>query len=138
MPAAIWADFKLNTAKLDTLLASTQAAADGAAEEEAAEIVQGCKRRSRVRTGAMKRMWNRQRIGVGRRGGWRIYDSIPYTIYNEFGTIHMSAQPMLGPEMRAARGRLGPRLKRWITSGTRYFVSQRSSSAGAIISENQL
>jgi HK97 gp10 family phage protein len=134
MPA-IWADFKLNTAKLDTLMASTQAAADNAAAEEAAEIVQGCKRRSRERTGAMRRGWNRQRIGVGRRAGWRIYDSVPYTIYNEFGTSRMSAQPMLGPEMRAARSRLGPRLKKWITAGTRYFVSP---ATGERLSEYQL
>lgn len=47
------------------------------------------------------------RVDTGNmRGGWqvdgtmfakRVFNNVHYTIYNEYGTIYMSAQPMLGP-----------------------------------------
>lgn len=60
-------------------------------------IVELAKENSRVDTGAMQKGWNRSKIGEGRRGGWRIFNTVPYTVHNEFGTVHMPAQPMLGP-----------------------------------------
>ncbi len=47
------------------------------------------------------------RVDTGNmRGGWqvsggkftkRVFNNVYYTIYHEYGTIYMSAQPMLGP-----------------------------------------
>ncbi len=62
-------------------------------------MVEIAKENSRVDTGDMQKGWNRSKIGTGRNGGWRIYNTVPYTVHHEFGTVKMSAQPMLGPAM---------------------------------------
>lgn len=48
---------------------------------------------SRVDTGNMRGGWQVD----GTRFAKRVFNNVHYTIYNEYGTIYMSAQPMLGP-----------------------------------------
>jgi hypothetical protein len=57
-------------------------------------IVEGAKRRSRVRTGWMRDHWTAERVDQYE---WEVGNPVEYTVYNEFGTRYMSAQPMLGP-----------------------------------------
>lgn len=48
---------------------------------------------SRVDTGNMRGQWQVD----GTKYEKRVFNNVYYTIYHEYGTIYMSAQPMLGP-----------------------------------------
>lgn len=124
------ADIKIDTKKLDTLAKSTQGIAQHAAEEISKAVVQIAKDNSRVDTGRMQKGWSRQKIGKGKRGGYRIFNTVPYTIYNEYGTIKMSAQPMLGPAMKQVESSIPSRVRKWIEIGTRQFVSETGATLG--------
>ncbi len=50
-------------------------------------------RRSRYDTGNMRGGWQVD----GTKYEKRVFNNVHYTIYNEYGTVRMSAQPMLGP-----------------------------------------
>jgi HK97 gp10 family phage protein len=65
----------------------------------AARIETGAKERSRVDTGAMRDGWTTERINNFSR---LVYNPVYYTIFNEYGTINMPAQPMLKPAMEEA------------------------------------
>lgn len=58
------------------------------------------KAHSRVLTGLMRGGW--QHMVMGPYEGM-VFNLISYTIYNEFGTIHMSAQPMARPAVEETR-----------------------------------
>jgi HK97 gp10 family phage protein len=70
--------------------------ADVAPKAAADRVVNGAKRRSRVDTGRMRDAWDKEQTGPGE---WTVFNDVDYTIYNEFGTVHMSAQPMLSPAL---------------------------------------
>lgn len=70
----------------------------------AAEITADAAARSRVDTGRMRRGWQSKASG---RGYYSVLNGTPYVSYHEFGTRKMSAQPMLGPAVAAARARYG-------------------------------
>jgi HK97 gp10 family phage protein len=70
--------------------------ADVAPKAAADRVVQGAKRRSRVDTGRMRDGWDKEETG---RGEYTVFNDVDYTIYNELGTMHMSAQPMLSPAL---------------------------------------
>lgn len=67
-----------------------------AIDRAAAKIENGAKARSRWKSGAMRGGWQTVRLGAFERIVW---NPIHYTIYNEYGTIDMSAQPMLRPSI---------------------------------------
>lgn len=52
--------------------------------------------RSRVRTGRMFKSWQAENLGLRIRVA---SEGVAYTVYNEFGTSKMSAQPMLQPSV---------------------------------------
>lgn len=54
------------------------------------------KSRSRVRTGRMLQSWKAENLGNAIRVA---SEGVSYTIYNEFGTYKMAAQPMLTPSI---------------------------------------
>lgn len=61
-------------------------------------IVDGAERRSRVgETGDMKAGW-RYEVYAGFTA--KVWNEEEYAIYNEFGTKHMSAQPMVRPAVK--------------------------------------
>ena len=62
-------------------------------------IVQGCKRRSRVDTGEMRDGWHLEET----RSGFQVVNDVEHTSYNEYGTRYMSAQPMLRPSVEEER-----------------------------------
>jgi HK97 gp10 family phage protein len=72
--------------------ASVKAGHDVDAVAQIGESV--AKIRSRVDTGQMRDGWHAQRTGTF---SFRLENSVEHTIYNEYGTTQMSAQPMLGP-----------------------------------------
>jgi HK97 gp10 family phage protein len=104
MSSRIWCDVKVDVRRVSNLAASSQAIANNSSGAMAGKVVRLCKEESRVRTGAMKKGWTRTRIGSGYRGGWRVLNDEKHTIYNEFGTAHMAAKPMLRPAMEKIRG----------------------------------
>lgn len=71
-----------------------------AVEKTVRRIEVGAKRRARVDTGEMRQRLQGEMTDTfaGRVVGWAAH-----TIYNEFGTRHMGAQPMLVPAAEAAR-----------------------------------
>lgn len=79
------------------------------AEGKAAMVVQktlfdiqaGCQVRSRVDTGQMRAGWA---VEVTAPTEGVVYNPVEHTIFNEFGTVNMSAQPMVGPSVEEARG----------------------------------
>jgi hypothetical protein len=64
-------------------------------------IEAGCKQRSRVDEGTMRAGW--QSAMTGPTEG-EVFNPVAHTIYNEFGTVHMSAQPMAHPAADAEQG----------------------------------
>lgn len=81
-------------------LAEAQARAVLVTEKTARDIEAGCKVRSRVDTGEMKNGWQALQLGDLE---WEVANHVNHVIYNEYGTRHMSAQPMLGPSVEQAR-----------------------------------
>lgn len=65
-----------------------------ALDKAADKIETGAKQRSRVDTGTMRGGWTTERINNFTR---MVYNPVYYTIFHEYGTIYMSAQPMLQP-----------------------------------------
>jgi HK97 gp10 family phage protein len=63
-------------------------------------IETGAKRRARVDTGEMRRRLRGEMTGAF---AGRVVGGAQHTIYNEYGTRHMAAQPMLTPAAELAR-----------------------------------
>lgn len=76
------------------LLALANSRTAGALDQAAADIESGAKERSRVDTGTMRGGWTSEKINNWTR---MVYNPVYYTVFNEEGTIYMSAQPMLKP-----------------------------------------
>jgi hypothetical protein len=69
-----------------------------------AELIKvGAQRRSRVDTGAMRAGWHVEPAG----DGFIVANDVDYAIYNEFGTVHITAQPMLHPAADEVMGKMG-------------------------------
>lgn len=51
------------------------------------------------------KLWSRipEIIAAGGSETWSVSNAVEHTIYNEFGTVSMSAQPMLHPSVEVAR-----------------------------------
>lgn len=85
--------------------------------------VEVAKENSRVDSGKMQAGWNRSKIGTKRQGGWRIYNPVEYTVHNEYGTVKMSAQPMLGPAIDEITGMIPEEARKIISAGVNGVVS---------------
>lgn len=72
------------------------------------EVQDGAERRSRVDTGTMRRGWH---VEFEDPTHATIGNPVPYTEFNEFGTAHMAAQPMLIPEIEIARPKFAARVR---------------------------
>lgn len=88
------------TSRIPLIIVRSAAAATLAVRRAEARIERRSKERSRVRTGAMRGGWQSHPLGPTE---GMVFNIVPYTIYNEFGTIHMSAQPMLRPAVEETR-----------------------------------
>lgn len=67
------------------------------------------KARSRVDTGQMKAGW--QTAMLDEHTG-QLANAVEHVKYNEYGTRHMSAQPMLTPAVESARGPFVQRIRK--------------------------
>lgn len=65
-----------------------------------ANIIRYAQEHSRVDTGNMRGGWQSRVIGVME---GIVFNLVEYTIFNEYGTSNMSAQPMLRPAVEEAR-----------------------------------
>ncbi len=64
------------------------------------DVEGGCKARSRVDTGDMRNEWGSRMTGST---SGEVYNNSDHVLPNEYGTVHMSAQPMAHPSADAAR-----------------------------------
>lgn len=88
-------------------LAKFQREGSKAVAETLEEIRAEAAARSRVDTGQMRDGWA---TVMDSPTSGMVVNEVPHTIYNEYGTVHMSAQPMLTPAVEQARPRLTVRL----------------------------
>ena len=86
--------------RLPEIIAGADAGADIIVAETAHNIELSCKQRSRVDTGTMRAGWQSRAVGEMT---WIVFNPVYYTVYNEYGTVFMSAQPMLRPSIEEAR-----------------------------------
>jgi HK97 gp10 family phage protein len=90
------------------------ARSDAKADEDLGQIVDGivetCRLRSRVDTGRMRDGWRGEQTGEH---SFEVDNPVEHTIYNEFGTRYMSAQPMLGPAIEEATPKLDQVAGNW-------------------------
>jgi HK97 gp10 family phage protein len=87
--------------RIPEIIEATEAGVALAVKRTAARIETGAKKRSRVDTGTMRAGWQQADVGDLE---IMVFNPVFYTIFNEYGTIYMSAQPMLRPAIEEARG----------------------------------
>lgn len=63
-------------------------------------VQDGCRRRSRVDTGEMRDGWAVAFTGPTE---GEVFNPVKHTVMNEYGTVHMTAQPMLAPSIDEER-----------------------------------
>jgi hypothetical protein len=90
---------QVNTEGLDRRLRQMPRRIENARRQSAENIVRGAARRSRVRTGKMRAGWQAEHGPEES----TVYNAVPYTIHNEYGTRVMPAQPMLTPAVEEER-----------------------------------
>lgn len=86
------------TSRIPMIIAGAVARAEAATAKAALDIQAQAQDRARVDTGFMKSAIQAQMEGPLT---WRVDAGAPYSIYNEFGTTKMSAQPMMVPAVHA-------------------------------------
>jgi len=88
------------SSRFGAIRAGARAKAARAVEKTARDIEAGAKQRSRVDSGQMRGGWSVEPISETSK---EVFNEVEHAVYNEFGTVHMSAQPMLGPAAEEAR-----------------------------------
>lgn len=104
MPSTVKVEIRWNN--IPSYLAEMPRVARRASREAAESIRIGAALRSRVLTGAMKNGWRVTET----REGLTVDNPVPYTIFNEYGTVNMSSQPMLTPATEEERRQFPQRL----------------------------
>jgi HK97 gp10 family phage protein len=94
------------------ILARFQRGGSAAVQETIGEIRDEAARRSRVKTGAMRDGWTATMTGPA---AGTVSNDVPYTAYNEYGTVRMSAQPMLTPAVDHATPRFTAKIAKLVT-----------------------
>jgi hypothetical protein len=86
--------------RIPAIVAGSEAKAEAAVAKTVFDIEAGCKVRSRVDTGQQREGWTGEITGPLE---GIVYNPVEHSLYNEFGTESMSAQPMLYPSIEDAR-----------------------------------
>jgi hypothetical protein len=94
------AEIPILTSRIPEILAEAEAKTAIVVQKTAHDIEAGCKVRSRVDTGEMRNAWAVETLGAEEA---LVYNPVEHSIFNEFGTVNMSAQPMLTPSVEEAR-----------------------------------
>lgn len=79
--------------RIPLLIAASYGKATRAIANTTYKIETRAKERSRVASGEMRGGWQSEVNGME----GVVFNMVQHTIFNEYGTIHMSAQPMLAP-----------------------------------------
>ncbi len=98
MASSISVEIKFN--RFPAIAAKVPGATRALVQKTGADVEAGCKVRSRVDTGAMRNGWGFHMTGDT---SGEVSNGVEHAIYNEYGTAHMSAQPMAGPAADAER-----------------------------------
>lgn len=93
-----------------------QAAGDELVLSVARDIADGARRRSRRRTGFLAGSWQAEKT---RPDGATAYSDANTAHLHEYGTVHMSAQPMATPAAESERAKLGRRAQQVIRRAAR-------------------
>jgi HK97 gp10 family phage protein len=88
------------TSRFPQIIAYSGAKVSAAVRKAESRIELRAKAKSRVDTGNMRGGWQHHVLGVYE---GMVFNLVSYTIFNELGTVHMSAQPMLRPAMEETR-----------------------------------
>jgi hypothetical protein len=86
--------------KLGGMSAKVRPAVRPVVQKTVYDVVAGCQVRSRVDTGEMRAAWHGEMLSDTE---GEVTNGTKQVIYNEYGTVHMSAQPMAHPASDAAR-----------------------------------
>jgi HK97 gp10 family phage protein len=86
--------------RIPEIVAESTVKAGLAVQNTIQRIELGAKARSRVDTGQMRGGWMSHMTGAM---SGVVENNVEHAIYNEFGTVKMSAQPMLAPSVEEAR-----------------------------------
>lgn len=78
----------------------------------------------------MKAGWKRKKTGSGKQVGYIIYNDVPYTMFNEYGTVKMSAKPMLRPAIAAVSADLPIEMRKYIVLAFNGNLSQSDPTGG--------
>jgi hypothetical protein len=85
--------------KLGSMSAKVRPAVRPVVQKTVFDVVAGCQVRSRVDTGEMRAAWHGEMLSDTE---GEVTNGTKQVIYNEYGTIFMSAQPMAHPAADAA------------------------------------
>jgi HK97 gp10 family phage protein len=88
------------TSSLGAIARDMEPKAQMVVDKTALDIEAGAKARSRVDTSAMKNAWHTVAVGALES---EVRNGMDYVIFNEYGTRHMSPQPMATPAAEEAR-----------------------------------
>lgn len=94
-------------ADLDQLGARIEHGTDQAINEAGEECMAGAKSRARVDTGAMRNAIRHEHKKLSS----SVISPVDHSVFNEFGTVKMSAQPFMRPSHRIAVMHLQQKLK---------------------------
>jgi len=124
--------------RIPEIIAVAEAETQRATQQAANNIVHIAKDRSRVETGAMKAGWQSRRAPGNKT--YEVLNPVTYTVYNEYGTINMGAQPMLAPAVEETRETFkndireiweGLALGRAVTPSTRFSAAAEARRSGS-------
>lgn len=92
---------RLTVNRFPEIAAALPEAADQITGKTSHDIAGGASERTtRVQTGAMKNGYVAEQTGAA---SWIVYNTQSYQIFQELGTVHITASPMLIPAAEAAR-----------------------------------
>lgn len=88
------------SSRIPVITAEAQRRASRAVRRAEASIERRAKERSRVDTGNMRGGWQHEMMGSTE---GRVFNLVSYAIFHEYGTVNVSAQPMLRPAIEETR-----------------------------------
>lgn len=95
--------------RLPAIMAAGEKGTSEAVETMISDVENGAKEKSRYDTGNMRGGWQSRMIDDNT---GEVFNPVHYTIFHEFGTSFMSAQPMLTPSVEESMEKFTDNIKR--------------------------
>jgi hypothetical protein len=86
--------------RFPAIIAGAEANASVAVDRTCERIDERAREHSRVASGMMRDGWQHQMVGQFE---GIVFNLVEWTVYNEYGTINMPAQPMMQPAIEESR-----------------------------------